>query len=401
MRRIDWFILAAGLTAAIGWALISGREGFKGSNAVIVARSISITSTIDGQVENNPPDVGTRVNPDDLLVRIHNGRIDRGRQVEFVSEIEFLQHEIDGANLQQQQLDELLRFYEEKANAHREWMLGDVELRIQENRQFLEISQGHEKLKADSAQRTASLFGNSHTSEAAMDAARVEAEIASGQVDLSRTRLARDELLHTALQKNGMFFDNGDASYWDRMVDSLTLRHLDNLSRISTLDAQLARVRAQANVEHSRIGSSVTEDHHSPFSGMVNATYVAKGTRVTTGTSLLQVLDCTDPVVIVPLPEHRIGEFDVGMSATIYPVDSDIVLSGTVEYISSGPLIGNDQTLFVQEQLTMSGVHAVVGFTDTNAYRDTAQSCESAHRAVVIIHTQSSVFSNHRFLARN
>ncbi len=399
MRKIDWLILTAGMTAAIAWAMFSGRDGFKGSNAMIVARSISVVATISGQVENVPPEVGARVGPGDLLVRIHNGRIDRGRQADFDSEIQFLQQQIENANQQQQQLDDLLAYYQEKASAHKDWVLADVKLRTLEDRQALEVARGYERLKADHARRTAELFDDEHMSAASMDVAQIEAKIAAGEVNLTRSRLARNELLQSSLQKNGMFFDNGDASYWDRMVDSLTLRQIDNLAEISTFDAQLARIRAQAQVEHSRIGSSVAEDHHSPFSGMVNATYIKNGTRVTAGTSLLQVLDCTDPVVIVPLPEHRIGEFEVGMSATIYPVDSDNALAGSVEYISSGPLIGNDQTLFIQEQLTTSGVHAVIGFADTGAYHESAQSCESAHRAVVVIHTRDGILPRMTYVA--
>lgn len=393
MRRIDWLILAAGLTAAIAWTLFSSRTGFKGSNAMIIARSISITSTINGQIENHPPEVGTRVDPNDLLVRIHNERFDHGRQAELDSEMVFLQHEIASANLQQEQLAEQLLYFQKKATAHKAWMLQDVKLRSRENQQLLDIARGQRKLKVEQAARAKRLYSDNHTSTVAMDLATVEAAVASSQVQLGQTRYDRSELLHEVLEKNGLFFDNGDASYWDKMVDSLTLRHVDNVSRIATLNAQIARIQAQANVEYSRIGSTVAEDHRAPFSGLVNATYVAKGTRVTSGTSLLQVLDCSDPVVLVPLPEHRIGEFEIGMTATIYPVDTDDELSGTVEYISSGPLIGNDQTLFVQEAITTNGVHAVIGIESEHVYRKATQSCESARRAVVIIHTRTRIIS--------
>ena len=389
MRKIDWTVLAVGLVGALIWAAVSGMDGFKSSNAMIVARSISITSTIDGHVDNEPPEVGARVSPAELLVRIHDNRIDRGRLIDFDSEIEFLQHDIRNALRQQHDLDELLSYFQDKATAHATWIKSDIELRKQENMRLLEIAQQTRNLKNDHAARTAELYENKHVSNALLDTASAEAAIAASQVELSRTQIRRDQLLQRSLASNGAFFDNGDASYWDRMADEITLRQLDNLNNISTLNAQLDRAKTQAGVERTRIGSTVEEEHRAPFAGLVNATYVNEGTRVARGTRLLQFLDCANPIVIVPLPEHRIAEFDAGMRVTVYPVDTEDALPGRIEYISSGPIIGHDQTLLVQEDLTVRGVRAVVSFTERQFQDDPEKPCQSAHRAVVVIHTES------------
>ena len=391
MRKVDWTVLAVGLIAAFMWTVVSGRDGFKSSNAMIVARSVSITSTIDGHVNNQPPEVGARVSPSELLVRIHDNRIDRGRLTDFDSEIEFLLNNIESARHQQEVLEELLQHFQHKAASHAAWIQGDVELRKQENERLLEIAEQNKKIKRDQAVRTAELYENKHASSALLDTANAEAAIAASQVELNRTQIRRDQLLQEALARDGAFFDNGDASYWDRMADEVTLRQLDNLNNITLLNAQLDRARAQAGVERTRIGSSVEEEHRAPFAGLVNATYVDKGTRVARGTRLLQVLDCANPIVIVPLPEHRIAEFVAGMNVTVYPVDTDDELPGRIEYISSGPLIGHDQTLLVQEDLTVRGVRAVVSFTEQQFQDDPTKPCQSAHRAVVVMHTESAV----------
>jgi len=389
MRKIDWTVLAIGLVGALVWTAVSGMDGFKSSNAMIVARSISITSTIDGHVDNEPPEVGARVSPAELLVRIHDNRIDRGRLIDFDSEIEFLQHDIRNALRQQHDLDELLSYFQDKATAHATWIKSDIELRKQENMRLLEIAQQTRNLKNDHAARTAELYENKHVSNALLDTASAEAAIAASQVELSRTQIRRDQLLQRSLASNGAFFDNGDASYWDRMADEITLRQLDNLNNISTLNAQLDRAKTQAGVERTRIGSTFEEEHRAPFAGLVNATYVNEGTRVARGTRLLQFLDCANPIVIVPLPEHRIAEFDSGMRVTVYPVDTEDALPGRIEYISSGPIFGHDQTLLVQEDLTVRGVRAVVSFTERQFQDDPEKPCQSAHRAVVVIHTES------------
>lgn len=389
MRKIDWAVLVIGLAAILVWVAVSGKDGFKSSNAMIVARSISITSTIDGNVINDPPLVGARVNPSELLVRIHNNRIDRGRLIDFDSEIGFLQQDIANALRQQQDLDELLSHFQDKASAHAAWIERDIELRKQENIRLLEIAEQTRQLRKDHATRTAELYDDEHVSVALLDTANAEAAIAVSQVELSRTQIRRDQLLQRSLASNGAFFDNGDASYWDRMADEITLRQLDNLNNIATLNARLDRAKAQAGAERTRIGSTVEEEHLAPFAGLVNANYVNEGTRVTRGTSLLQVLDCSNPIVIVPLPEHRIAEFDAGMNVTVYPVDTQDKLPGRIEYISSGPIIGHDQTLLVQEDLTVRGVRAIVSFAQKQFPDDLEKPCQSAHRAVVIIHTES------------
>lgn len=391
MRRVDWTVLAVGAVAAFIWTVFSGKDGFKSNSAVIVSRSISITSTIDGHVDNEPPEVGARVNPSELLVRIHDNRIDRGRLIDFDSEIEFLQSNIASAERQQEELDALLQHFQEKAAAHAAWVKDDVELRKLENVRLLEIAEHTRKIKSDQAARTSELYAKKHASSALADTAKAEAAIAASQVELSRTQIRRDQLLQRSLVNNGAFFDNGDASYWDRMADEITLRQLDNLNNVSTLNAQLNRARAQAGVERTRIGSSVEEEHLAPFAGLVNATYVDEGTRVARGTRLLQILDCANPIVIVPLPEHRIAEFAAGMNVTVYPVDTEDELPGRIEYISSGPLIGHDQTLLVQEDLTVRGVRAVVSFTEQRFEDDPTRPCQSAHRAVVVVHTESVV----------
>ena len=391
MRKIDWTVLAVGVIAAFIWTVISGRDGFKSSNAMIVARSISVTSTIDGNVDNRPPEVGARVHPSELLVRIHDNRIDRGRLIDFDSEIEFLLNNIESAKRQQEDLEELLHYFQNKADAHATWIKDDVELRRQENERLLEIAEQTSRIKRDEAVRTAELYANKHVSSALFDIANAEAAIASSQVQLTRTQIRRNKIMQQALAKDGAFFDNGDASYWDRMADEITLRQLDNLNNIATLTAQLDRARTQAGVERARIGSSVEEEHRAPFAGLVNATYIDQGTRVARGTRLLQLLDCSDPIVVVPLPAHRIAEFEAGMSVTVYPIDTDDELPGRVEYISSGPLIGYDQTLLVQEELTVRGVRAVVSFTEQRFEDDPTKPCQSAHRAVVVMHTESAI----------
>src|SRR3972149_5730463 len=78
IKRDLFFLLLVGLVGGL-WLLFAGRDGYTGSNAMIVARSISVVAAIEGEVDGLPVKVGSNVAEGDLMVRIQNGRIDRSR----------------------------------------------------------------------------------------------------------------------------------------------------------------------------------------------------------------------------------------------------------------------------------------------------------------------------------
>ena len=394
MRVIDTVILAVGVFSAIAWVVFSGKDGFKSPDTMILARSISISSTIDGQVRNTPPPVGARVRADDMLVHIQNGRLDRSRLVELESQIKFFKSEIANGTEQQKALVTLYKKFEKRAATYKAWMLKDVQLRKIVNLRQLEIAKMNKGLKSASKKNAAKLYKSKQTSVVSLNIAKTEEEISKRAVKITTAELQRSTLFLNSLQSEGMFFENGDTSYWLKMADSLKLRYYDSRNKLALLKAELARTIQQHEAETIRVGASYTEDHVAPFTGVVNATFVSKGTPVTSGTNLLQILDCDNPVVIVPIPEHRISEFSVGMKATVYPIDSEEALSGTVRYISSGPLIGIDKTIQIPEALTLNGNRAIVSFDDAGKkIRSATSSCETSRRAVAVIHT-NSMFSS-------
>jgi len=386
MRQFDVAMLGLGVFAAISWSVFSDHNGIKLSNSSIVAHSLMISSTIDGQIVNTPPDAGTPINTDDLLVRVHNGRIDRSLLINLDSQIDFLQREITNAGIQETELELSITSYKEQASTYTKWMLKDVQLKNLENAKQLEVAQKYKKLKTDGMKRASKLFKKQYTSSVNLEIAETEAEIASKEVDMRRAQLDRSRLLLKTLKYDGVFFEDGDTSYWEKMADSMQAKLIDTRNQIFTLNSQLARVKAQSAEEQSRIDSSFAEAHLAPFDGIVSASFVTKGTRVVAGTNLMEVLDCANPVVIAPLPDHRIGEFFVGMVATIYPIDSDQVISGTVKYISSGPLIGHDSSLQIQQDLTLGGVRAIIEFDQKTSFQRENKTCEPAHKALVVVH---------------
>ena len=389
MKIFETVFLFTGVIGAIGWTIVSSKDGFKESNAMIVARSISIAATIDGDVQNEPIAVGTTLHINDLLVKLRNARVDQSRLTELKSRLQYLSTEVTNTMREQTGLRKMLDSLRKRSASYSVWLLNDLRLKKEVTMRQHTVAQKQKKLRTQEVTQIQILVNKSQVSPVTLQAAQTKAEIATNQVHVSKAELTRNELLLESAQHDGIFFEGGDTSYWSKSIDSLNLRVFDNENKIARLRAQIVQFGAQEKVERQRLQTDFVEEHRSPFAGVVNAVYVAKGAHVKSGTTLMQVLDCSNPVVIVPIPEFRFSDFSVGQKVTINPIDSEQSLAGTIKYISSGALIGDDKTIAVQQDMTSSGNRAVIAFDRDQIVIDQTKSCDIARRAIVTIHTKS------------
>jgi len=389
MRRIDLMVLCCAAFFVVAWVIFSGLNGFKASGATIVTRSVFVSSTIDGQVTNNPPRAGDKVQAGSVLVSILDSRIDKSKLTEYESQVPFLTAEINNiANRQTQLRDELARA-KQRAAAFSAWLLKEIEIKQAEAASNLEIARSTYVLKTDQVARIKQLQEKGLTTDIGVQTAKTEAVIAENELRISEAQMRRNQILSETLAKDEVFFESGDASYWDKMVDELSVRIVDNESMISTLSLQLEQVKRQAAVERSRVASSYVEEHRAPFDGVINTAMVTRDTRVTTGTNLYQILDCAKPIIIVPIPDNRLSEFEAGLSVTVYPTDTDEALEGRISYVTSGALIGADASIQIHDYLIMQGNRAIVELVSQPPRAEHSRSCEAQRTAIAVIHTKS------------
>ena len=389
MARREIFILLLVVLAAATWLIFLGRDGYTGNNAMIVTRSISVASTIDGQVENEPPAVGSKVTAGDLLARIRNGRIDRGRLAQLQSQQKFFGSEIANARSEKSGLEALLDQFERKASFYSRWLAEDSGLRRRQKLSELDVAKERNRLKKANGERMIALDKKLLVSKVKLENAKAEAAIARNEVKSLEAQLSRIDLRLRSFKTNAVLREDGDTSYWSKSVDVLRMRLFDNRQRISTLRAQLAQVQAQEEVERRRLKLNFVEEHRAPFNGVINAIFTNQGKHVISGTPLMEILDCAHPIVIVPIPEYRFGDFSIGQKATVVPLNSDQAMEGTIQHISSGPLIGRDTTIAVQQTLTLDGSKVIIGFNDQGRTDPSGGSCDSARKAIVTIHMRS------------
>jgi multidrug resistance efflux pump len=374
---------------AVLWSVYAGRSGYTGNNAMIVARSLSVVAAIDGEVNGLPVKVGSIVAEGDLAVRIENARIDRSRLTDLESQIEFYRSEISNAAVEREQLTTLLEHFEKQATMYSKWLVQDLRLRRQEAHLELERAKERESLKSSASRRTTELSKKSLVSTAELERTQGEAAIAQDQVDSLRVRLSRIDLMLQSIEGRGVPREDGDTSYWDKSVDALRARLFDNQNRSASMRAQLARAESQAKEEKKRLALNFVEEHRAPVNGVINAIFTTEGKRVTAGAPMLEILDCAHPIAIVAIPDNRFGEFRIGQKATVRPIDSDEIFSGSIQHITSGPLIGRDTTIAIQQTVTIDGNKAIVSLDERGGPGEPGKFCNSARRAIVTIHTRS------------
>jgi multidrug resistance efflux pump len=383
-----FFLLLAGLACGI-WVLFAGRSGYTGNNAMIVARSISVAATIEGEVEALPVKVGSIVAEGDLMARIQNGRIDRSRLTELESQLQFLRSEVASAQVERRELEKLLKDYEKQASSYAEWFKQDLQLRRQETLLELEAAKVRNVFKVAETDRMIHLAKNAFVSAARLDAAKADAAIAKNEVEVLKSKLSRIDLMLRSIEGKGVFREDGDTNYWEKIIDALRMRVFDNEHKVATMRAQIAQAEAQATEERSRLSLNFVEEHRAPAGGVINAVFTTEGKRVVSGAPLFQILDCDHPIAIVAIPDNRFGDFRIGQKATVMPIDSNETFVGTIQHISSGPLIGRDTTIAIQQDVTLMGNKVIVGLDDTAQLDRTRKFCNSTRRAVVTIHTPS------------
>lgn len=387
---VSFFVFLSGLVFL--WLTLSDQGGYTSRSATIVARSTPIVSTIDGQVTFVTPAVGSKVTAGSLLATIQNNRIDRSHLTELLGKEAYLEWEVDGAEALSSELDMMKGQFAERADAYWNWTQKDLEiLRRQTESRFLAAKETHAQ-KLLEIERQKLLLEGSTVDDVVWGLQESEAAVALHEMQAIGAELDRIDLKIAASASSGVMAR--EANYWDEASDEIFLNVIESKQKVVSTRAQLHDIKEQISVEAERLQANFMEEHTVQFDGIVNAVLTNKDELIAAGTTMLEVLDCNNPIAIVSIPEHRFGEFFNGQKATIKPFDSDQELVGTVQHISSGPLISRDTSIAAHPDLALDGNKIIVAFDNTQetGFQNAAfevPSCDTARRAVVTIETET------------
>jgi multidrug resistance efflux pump len=367
--------------------LLSTVNGYTSKGAIVVSRGLTVKATMDGVVADASPAVGSRVALGSSLVAVQNNRIDRSRLYELQSQREMNQLALESSQGGVQAALAQLEEYRQKSQAYLEWYREDIQFRHQQAKLLRNTAHQQLRLSAAAVKRGQELSESGHLIATELDRYKRNAAIDANKLWLLDSEIAQlERRIEVLKDSDTVFRDDGDADYWTRMGDELNLEIAHRQQEIVALELKAKKLERQIAIENGRLIDEATEIHQSPFEGVVNAVFSSKGDLVTAETPLLQILDCLNPIAIVSVREHAVGQFSVGQLATISPVDTDRVYSGYVQYISNGPLISRDTSLAIPADVSQDGSKIIVAF-DRNSVFDIDESCSASRRAVVSIHT--------------
>ena len=386
------FALFLGL-GLIAWIAFADYGGYTSRNAMIIARSTSVVSTIDGEVMDISATVGATVQRGSPLVIVQNDRIDQSRLTELLSQQAFLKREIMTTEAQGAELEAKTANFDAKASAFLTWMVDDLQIFRAKTAHKLEAAKALHAVKATEARQMAELLQASQISTSLLEQAESEKIIKKNEALALEAELARIDLRLASVKSVGVLQENGNASYWEEARDRMDLQLLKNRQNIATMTATLAQLEEQILVEQRRVGKASIEQHNAQFDGVINAVLTSKGERVIAGANLVEVLDCANPIAIVSVPEHRFGEFHAGQKAIINPLDSEERIVGAIQHISSSALISRDTSIATSPDFQLGGNKVIVAFKNHDRERAAGTPCDTARRAVVTIETETLVNS--------
>lgn len=388
--------LILGVTA---WVIFADFGGYTSRNAMIVARSTSVVSTIDGKITDVAATVGSKVSPGSPLVSVDNDRLDRSRLTELLGQQAFLKSEIMAAEVRSAELSVKIQRFDNKASAFLDWLEKDLQILRTKTLHELKAAEELYAVKTAEALQMDALLQSSQISASLLEQAKSEAIIQQNEVKALQAELARVDLRAASVETTGVLQENGNASYWEEIRDRMDMQFIGNRQQVATMTATLAQIEDQLLVEQSRVGMSSTEEHRAQFEGVINAVLTSKGERVIAGTNLVEVLDCAHPIAIVSVPDHRFGDFYIGQKATIRPLDSDERIVGAVQHVSSSALISRDTSIATSPDLQLGGNKVIVTFQNQARGPAATTLCDTARRAIVTIETETFVGDIQRRMA--
>ncbi|MDH3659703.1 MAG: HlyD family efflux transporter periplasmic adaptor subunit [Alphaproteobacteria bacterium] len=382
-----------------GWVIFADLGGYTSRNAMIIARSTSVVSTIDGKIVDVAATVGAKVTRGSPLVTVENDRIDRSRLTELLSQQAFLDSEIMTSEARGAELSAKIERFDIKASAYLAWMSKDLQILRTKTLHELKAAEELRAVKTAEALQMAELLQSSQISASLLAQAESEAIIQQNEVLALEAELARVDLRVASVKSAGVLQENGNASYWEEVRDRMAMQLLENRRQIATMTASLAQLEEQISVERRRVGTTSAEQHTAKVDGIINAVLTSKGERVIAGANLVEVLDCAHPIAIVSVPDHRFGDFYIGQKATIRPLDSDERILGAVQHISSSALISRDTSIAASPDIQIGGNKVIVAFQNQERGPAATTLCDTARRAVVTIETDTLVSDVGRWLA--
>jgi len=308
--------------------------------AIVSAPVISISSPIEGILNNAPPIMGTEMKAGHVIGVVENARFDRWRYDDMLTEMKAIEERINAMREEKKKLEgikvDLVKSFEEYANSLEE----RLKLDIQRTKESLgERGDTVSESKAEYL-RQSKLYRKGIVSGSKADSAFFNAERATKSAEQTKLELDRLQAQLKALQE-GIFVNvdgRTDVPYQKQRIDDISMRQHDLDSKIREAEIREAALKKATALEEARFQKMSKATIKAPFNGVAWRVFSSKGSHVDTTKPLLEMVDCSNVFVDTSIHERYFSKLKPGDPVTVRLVGDHQILKGKVQSVRGGSL---------------------------------------------------------------
>jgi multidrug resistance efflux pump len=327
-------------------AILPALTGYTSLDGTVNARISIISAPIEGTVTATPPKIGTSLPAGAELLAIRNDRVPRAAEVQMEAELEAAKERLLGIEAQRAQLTALREELQARRQEYQQATIQNLTQEIAIRRQRINSAAAQQQAAEADLARKQRLGTTGIVAEVAVEQARAASITAQNEGNISRAELERLSQQLEAV-KQGVFVGEGrnDVPYSQQRIDEVTIQLAELQFRERDLKGRIAQLDTQHEEEHAHNRNMSYAVLRMPFEGVIWRNNVVEGSHVIAGNELVQILDCRDLFVDIPVSEVDYDEIYPGRSAQIRLLGRSDTIDGQVMAVRGSAAVIEDVIL--------------------------------------------------------
>lgn len=330
-------VLGLALIATAGWMPLERLFQVSSVEAVVNARIITLRAPIAGVVEAGAGllQVGNPVPAGGLLVAVSDPRSDHGAANAAIDHLQQVRDDRRTLIARMDSLKAMRTTLTTRLDAFHDNRRMLVSAQLREAAARVASAAAVEARAQSVLERQAALKGKKVSSQAAIDDATRDLDVAKAGREEALARLAALTVEADALSKGDFFGDDyNDEPQSAQQLDVITQSIAALAGEIAAQDQRIAGAEAALRREQDRLALASKARLEAPVGGRVWEILTAPGEQVVAGQELVRLLNCSEALVTAVVSETVYNGLSLGMPATFAPSDGGAARPGKVVQLS-------------------------------------------------------------------
>lgn len=385
-------ILALTVAVMLGWQPVQRLLATTSAEATVNARLVILRAPIGGEVTVTGlhSEIGTEFAPGQQILTISDPRADAQHLNNLDRDRDRVKTEIDALEGRQRVLLANLADLTAQQERFRVGRIEQLDQRTREIDADIAAAQAQSRVSVGALTRAETLRASGTVSQAALDKAIGEAEVAEQNVNRLNER-RKGILVELNAARNGTFvgdsYNDTPQSAQRKMEVELGLAEVR--ARIDGSRQQLASIANDRVTEAQRYERLSTAVVRSTVRGRVWELLTAPGEHVNAGQDLMKVLDCGSAIVTASVSETVYQRLSIGQAAKFRRRSDNAVLEGSVAGLNGLAAVDSNSAI-LQGLLSREPYHVSLKFPALTAAAD----CQIGRTGLVEFDTPSRSFSS-------